>query len=118
MDYLWHSVSATVADSADRGKARERLSAAVEQVYNEYRASIEQQHATFERSTNMQTGVPRPVTRANFTDAGLEILIRFPVDAERAASIDDRIISSMWDEAAKEPKLQFAAGGAPKSGTA
>jgi hypothetical protein len=63
----------------------------------------------------MQTGVPRPVTRANFTDAGLELLIRFPVDAERAASIDDRVVSSLWDEAGKEPKLQFAAGGAPKS---
>ena len=118
MDYLWHSVSATVADSADHGKARERLSAAVEQVYNEYRASIEQQHATFERSTNMQTGVPRPVTRTNFTDAGLEILIRFPVDTEHASSIDDRVVSSMWDQATKEPKLQFAPGGAPKSGTA
>jgi small-conductance mechanosensitive channel len=118
MDYVWHSASATVADSADHGNVRERLTAAVERVYSEYRAAIEQQHATFERSTNMQTGVPRPVTRTNFTDAGLEVLIRFPVDAERAASIDDRVIASLWDEARKEPRLQFAAGGAPKSGTA
>jgi small-conductance mechanosensitive channel len=115
MDYVWHSASAIVTDFADHGKSRERLSAAVEHVYDEYRASIEQQHATFERSTNMQTGVPRPVTRANFTDAGLEILIRFPVDSEHAASIDDRVVGSLWDEAGKEPKLQFAAGGAPKS---
>jgi small-conductance mechanosensitive channel len=115
MDYVWHSASVTVVESADHGKTRERLSAAVERVYSEYRAAIEQQHAIFERSTNMQTGVPRLVTRANFTNAGLEILIRFPVDAEHAASIDDRVVNSLWDEAAKEPKLQFAAGAAPKS---
>jgi small-conductance mechanosensitive channel len=117
MDYVWHSASATVAEAADHGHARERLSAAVERVYSEYRAAIEQQHATFERSTNMQTSAPRPVTRANFTNAGLEILIRFPVDAEHAASIDDHVVASLWDEAAKEPKLQFTAGGAPKSGS-
>jgi small-conductance mechanosensitive channel len=118
MDYVWHAASATVAETTDHGKARERLTAAVERVYNEYRTSIEQQHATFERSTNMQTGVPRPVTRANFTDAGVEILIRYPVDADHSNSIDDRVVGSLWDEAGKEPKLQFAAGGAPKSGTA
>ena len=66
----------------------------------------------------MQTGVPRPVTRANFTDAGVEILIRYPVDAEHALSIDDRVVAALWDEAGKEPKLQFAPGGAPKSGPA
>jgi hypothetical protein len=39
------------------------------------------------------------------------------VDAEHAASIDDHVVASLWDEAAKEPKLQFTAGGAPKSGS-
>ena len=118
MDYVWHSASVTVADPADHGKIRERLAAAVEQVYDEYRSAIERQHATFERNTNMQTGVPRPVTRANFTDAGVEILMRYPVDAEHALSIDDRVIAALWDEAGKEPKLQFAPGGGPKSGPA
>ena len=118
MDYVWHSASATVADPADHGKIRERLAGAVERVYSEYRPAIERQHATFERSTNMQTGVPRPVTRANFTDSGLEILIRYPVDAEHALSIDDRVVASLWEEAGKEPKMQFAARGAPKSGPA
>jgi small-conductance mechanosensitive channel len=118
MDYVWHSASAIVADPADHGKIRERLAGAVERVYSEYRPAIERQHATFERSTNMQTGIPRPVTRANFTDSGLEILIRYPVDAEHALSIDDRVVASLWEEAGKEPKMQFAAGGAPKSGPA
>ena len=118
MDYVWHSASATVADPADHGKIRERLAAAVGRVYDEYRPAIERQHATFERNTNMQTGVPRPVTRANFTDAGVEILMRYPVDAEHALSIDDRVVAALWDEAGKEPKLQFAPGGGPKSGPA
>lgn len=115
LDYVWHSASATVAEPADHGNVRERLSAAVERVYNEFRTAIERQHATFERSTNMQTGVPKPVTRANFTSGGLELLIRFPVDAEHAASVDDLVVASLWDEAGKEPTLQFAAGGAPNS---
>ncbi len=118
MDYVWHSASTTVADPVEHGKIRERLAGAVERVYNEYRPAIERQHAAFERSTNMQTGVPRPVTRANFTDSGLEILIRYRADAEHALSTDDRVAASLWEEAGKEPKLQFAAGGAPKSGPA
>src|SRR5262249_29832937 len=41
VDYAWHSVSLTLAEPVDQTQARERISAAMERVYDEYRPTIE-----------------------------------------------------------------------------
>ena len=113
-EYLWHAVSTTLAPEAEYESARARLTSAVESVYNEYRQVIEQQHAAFERSINVQLASPKPVSRIHFTDSGCEIFIRYPVEIRHATDIDEKVVKQLFEETEREPRLVLAPGGAPK----
>ena len=114
MDYAWHTATATVEEPSNYQDARERLTQAVKSVYEDYRQAIERQHQVFERSTDMQTTAPVPVSRMQFTQSGLEITIRYPVSLGEAGEIDERIVDGILSEAGNEPKLRFTSGGSPK----
>ncbi len=114
-EYLWHAVSTTLAPETEYEAARTRLTSAVESVYNGYREIIEQQHAAFERSINVQLTAPKPVSRIHFTDAGCEIFIRYPVEIQHAMDIDERIVKQLFEETEREPRLKLAPGGAPRA---
>ena len=57
---------------------------------------------------------PKPVSRTNFTEAGCEISIRYPVAFERGVETDEEVLERLLAETAKEPRLPLAPGGAPK----
>jgi small-conductance mechanosensitive channel len=114
MDYAWHTVTATVEDPIDYQQTRDRLTKAVTSVYEDYRQAIEQQHRVFERSTDLQTSTPTPVSRTQFSQTGLEITIRYPISLGEPGDIDERIIARLMDETGHDPKLKFTPGGSPK----
>jgi small-conductance mechanosensitive channel len=115
MDYAWHSVTATVEDPADYQQTRERLTKAVKAVYEDYRQVIDRQHKVFELSTDMQTAAPAPVSRAQFSESGLDVIIRYPVSlADQPSHVDEQIVDRLIKEADQEPKLKFTAAGSPK----
>lgn len=113
-EYTWHAVLTMLDGEADCHAARTRLTAAVQSVYNSYREIIEQQHAEFEKSINLQMTTPKPISRVRFTGSGCEILIRYPVELQQTSDIDERIVKSLLDETEKEPKLPLAPDGAPR----
>jgi small-conductance mechanosensitive channel len=113
-DYVWHSVQLTLSPDTDYHQAEERLSAAVSSVYEEYRESIERQHAALERSVEIEVASPRPQTRMRFSPTGLEFTVHYPVESARAAEIDDRVMKALYDAIAKDPRLTLASEGAPK----
>ena len=114
IEYTWHAVLTTLGAGIDCRAARTRLMGAVEAIYGSYREIIEQQHAAFEKSINLQMATPKPVARVHFTGAGCEILIRYPVEIEHTSDIDERIVKCLLEETGKEPKLSLAPGGAPR----
>jgi len=115
MDYAWHALTATVENTADYQQTRERLTRAVCSVYDGYRQTIDEQHKAFELTTHVPAATPAPVSRVQFTEAGLEITLRYPVSLnEKAERIDERMIDTWLAEAEKEPKLKFTASGSPK----
>ncbi len=113
-DYVWHSVELTLAPESDYHAAEERLNAAVNGVYEEYRESIERQHAALERSVEIEVADPHPQTRLRLSSTGLEVTIHYPVESNRAAEIDDRVMKALYDAIAREPRLALASAGAPK----
>ncbi|HWF48732.1 MAG TPA: mechanosensitive ion channel domain-containing protein [Bryobacteraceae bacterium] len=113
-EYTWHAVSTTLDPSTGFEIARDRLLSSVNAVYEKYRAAIEKQHAAFERTTSLETTVPRPAARARFNDNGLEVWIRYPVELANSADIDDQIMRRLMEEIEKEPQLKLAPSGAPK----
>jgi small-conductance mechanosensitive channel len=109
-EYVWHSVCLTLAPGADQRAAESRLMTAVDSVYAEYRDRVEQQHAAFQRLVDVPVAAPKPVSRIRHTPDGLEVLVRYPVEMRDAADTDDRILSALSDELAREPRLVPAAG--------
>lgn len=113
-EYTWHAVATTLTADTDYEEARTRLTAAVEAVYNEYRGVIERQHESFEQTISMQLTAPSPQTRMRYTDTGLEVFTRYPVEIQTAAAVDERIITSLLKETERDPKLHLAPTGRPR----
>jgi small-conductance mechanosensitive channel len=112
--YVWHQVIVGLQAESDPQTAQERVEAAVESIYDKYRAAIEQQFHAIQRSFNVERPAPRLSSRIRYTDSGSEITVRYPVEAARASEIDHLIVRRVRDEAYKDPKLALTPTGAPK----
>jgi hypothetical protein len=66
-----------------------------------------------EQTLNMPIAMPRIRTRINPKQNGLEISIRYPVDVEHAADIDDQITRELMDALKQSPELKLAGTGVP-----
>lgn len=114
VDYGWHTVTLTVAPTADLTRAERDISAAVTGVFEDYRGAIERQHATMQESVNVQTPEPKPDVQIKVTEDGLAMLVRYPVERSRATEMDNRIMTAIRDAVAKAPGIPLAAAGAPR----
>ncbi len=113
-DYLWRTVTVTLAPETDSDLAQRKLMEAVDSVYGEYRAQIEAQHEAFERSVDVRLAPPAPDGRLRLTGAGLEFTVRYPADLKRAPEIDHRVIRALEETIAREPELKLEAAGGPR----
>ena len=113
-DYVWRTVKVVLAGDCDARMVEKKLMAAVDGVYDEYRETIEQQHALFERSVDMKVAAPHPEGRVRFSESGLEFSAHYPVEMRRAPAIDARILQALQATIAKEPALALAHSGEPR----
>jgi small-conductance mechanosensitive channel len=112
-EYAWHEVVVMIAPGANHKQAQDKLVAAVDAVYADYQPEIEQQHATVERHTDIQIQAPRPAARIQFTDAGLELLVRYPVMIRKAPEVDELMTRSILALIETDPDLKAAVAGNP-----
>jgi small-conductance mechanosensitive channel len=112
-NFVWHEVTLTLAPQTDYHLAEQRMLSAVEKVYAGYRERIEQQHRQMERSLNVAVPVPRPQSRVRLSQSGLEVVIRYPIELENAAEIDDKITRQLLDALEQRPKLKLVGTGTP-----
>ena len=113
-EYSWHEVVVTVAPNADYKAVRDRLMAIVKEIYEKYRGEIESQHAAIERRVDIQVDMPRPEARLQFADAGLELLVRYPVEIRRAPDIDEEMTRKVLNLVENDAALKGALSGTPK----
>ena len=88
--------------------------AAVEQIYGKYRAEIEKQHATIERRVDILVDVPRPESRVQFAETGLELHVRYPVEIRRAFDTDEEMTQRVLDLIENDETVKAAVSGTPK----
>ncbi len=113
-NYVWHEISLTLAPERSYREVEERLVSAVESVYSEYRESIERQRKHLEKTIGaLAASTLGPQSRLRLTKAGLEVVIRYPLELERAAEFDDRITREVLDAIEHEPKLKLVGSGTP-----
>ncbi len=111
--FVWHEVTLTLAPDSDYREAEKRMIAAVQSVYATYKDHIEQQHREMERSLSMNVEVPCPHSRLRLTQGGLEVVIRYPVELQDAAEVDDRITRELMHALEQPPKLKLVGTGTP-----
>jgi small-conductance mechanosensitive channel len=117
-EYAWHEVVVMIAPDGNHKAAQEKLMAVVNAVYSQYREEIERQHAAIERRVDIQVELPRPEARLQFADAGLELLVRYPVEIRRATDIDDEMTRKVLELIETDAALKAAVSGTPKIRTA
>jgi small-conductance mechanosensitive channel len=113
-EYAWREMALTLSPESDYKLAEEQLFKAVDGVYSHYRPIIEQQHQSVSNALHVQIPPPHPEGRLRFVDAGLEYVVRYPVELRRADEIDDAVTRALVKAIEAEPKLKLVASGTPK----
>jgi small-conductance mechanosensitive channel len=113
-EYAWHEVVVMIAPDGNHKEAQEKLVAAVNAVYSGYKEEIERQHANIERRVDIQVAAPRPEARLQFADAGLELLVRYPVEIRKAPDIDEEMTRKVLDLIETDAALKASVAGIPK----
>jgi small-conductance mechanosensitive channel len=112
-NFVWHEVTLILSPDSDFHQAEERLLGAVQKVYSTYSSKIEEQHRHMEQSFALAVDAPQPKSRLRLTQTGLEVVIRYPLELERSAEIDDQIIRELLIALQKPPKLKLVGSGTP-----
>lgn len=112
--FVWHEITLTLAPDSNYRAVEDRLLGAVEEVFAEYREKMERQRRQMEKTiASLAIGSLGPQSRLRLTQTGLDVVIRYPVDLENAARIDDRITRALLDAIEHEPKLRLVGSGTP-----
>jgi len=106
-DYVWHTVALTIAATADVVEANKRLKAAADGVYETYHSEIERQHAMVQRFIDFDASSPQPEVRVRLIESGLECSVRYPVDPQKAAVIDQQMVKALRDALEHDEKFKL-----------
>ena len=112
-NFTWHRVTLTLSPDSDYRLAESRLMKSVETVFEKYRESIDAQHQRLSEDLSVQLGGLRPQSHLRLTDAGLEMVIRFPVPLDKASTIDDEVTRALLDAIEREPRLKLVGSATP-----
>ncbi len=113
-EYAWHEVAVSLAPGSNYKLVQDKVSSVVVAVYEKYRNVIESQLGGIERRLEVQLKAPVPESKLQFTDSGLEFVVRYPVDIRRASEIDDNVTRAVLDTLDTNADLKAAVAGPPK----
>jgi small-conductance mechanosensitive channel len=111
-DYVWHTVTLTIAATADVLEAHKRLKVASDAVFEKYRSGIERQHAVVQRFIDFDASSPRPEVRVQLTENGLQCSVRYPVELENAAVVDQQMLKALRDALEQDAQFKLVSSGA------
>jgi small-conductance mechanosensitive channel len=109
--FVWNEVRLTLAPDIDYRLAEKRLLDAVDEVFARYRDRVMRDYRHLERDLNIMLETPKPQSRLHLSQAGLEIIIRYPAETYTAPQITDEISRRVLDAINREPSLRLAAQG-------
>jgi len=92
VDFAWHEIGLNLPSGIDYGAAKDKLTAAVTVALKDSHDEIVRQTMEIQKTTASRSGADsQPRVQLNFTAAGVEARIRYPVHLRNAAEIDDRV---------------------------
>lgn len=108
-NFAWHEVLLTLSPGSDYRQVEERMLNAVNKVFDAYKDRMEPQRRGMERATHgLPVGPLTPESRLHLTGSGTQVVIRYPVEVEQSAEIDDRITREVLDVTGRTPEVQVS----------
>jgi small-conductance mechanosensitive channel len=112
--FVWRESNFTLAADSDYRVVEKRLLAAVDTAFHDFRANFEQLGHQMEQSlSSITVGPLMPRLRFKLTAAGLEVVLRFPVEMSLAEEMDDRLTREILSAIEVEPKLKIVTAEVP-----
>ena len=105
--YMWNELRLTLAPDCDYRLAEQRVLEVIGAVFARFRDSIQRDYHNVESNLNVRFESPRPQSRLQFTDAGIEIVVRYPVPLSATAQAADEIARRLIDAINREPQLRL-----------
>jgi hypothetical protein len=112
-NFTWNELRLTLAPDCDFRLAEKRLVEVVNEVFVRYRDSVQREYRGVERELNIRIETPRPQSRLQVGENGIEIVVRYPVQLPNAVQTSDEIARRLLDAIRREPRLKLAVQGTP-----
>jgi small-conductance mechanosensitive channel len=113
-NFTWNELRFTLAPECDYRLAEKRLIEVVNQVFARYRDAVQREYHNMELDLNVpRLDMPRPQSRLRLGEAGIELVIRYPVQLYGAVQTADEVARRLVDAIKREPGLKLAALGTP-----
>jgi len=92
INLAWHEITLTLPADSDYAAIKVRLIEAVTNVLKEYRDDIVRQTQEIQKTTaSGAAGDAQPQVQLRFSAAGVDAVVRYPVQLQHAAEIDERV---------------------------
>jgi small-conductance mechanosensitive channel len=92
VNLAWHDITLTLPSNADPSAMKEKLLAAANQVLSEYSEDMARQTREIQKTTSLRAGdEAQAQVQLRFSASGVEAVVRYPVQLQHAAEIDERI---------------------------
>jgi small-conductance mechanosensitive channel len=105
--YTWNEMRLTLAPDCDYRLAEQRVMEVVGAVFAKYRDSIQRDYHNVESGLNIMFESPRPFSRLQLNDTGIEVVVRYPVPLATSAQAVDEISRRLIDAINREPGLRL-----------
>lgn len=113
-DYTWHEVVLDLTPGGNHKAVEAKISNAVYSIFEKYRANLERQTGYIEGHMELQLKSPVPESKLQFSDAGLELMVRYPVELRKESETDDIVTRTLVDMVASDPEVKNGVSGSPK----
>lgn len=92
INLAWHEITLTLPAGCDYAAIKARLMEAVTHVIEDYRDDILRQTQEIQKTASSSiAGDAQPQVQLRFSAAGVDALVRYPVQLQHAAEIDERV---------------------------
>jgi small-conductance mechanosensitive channel len=112
-NYMWNELRLSLAPDCDYRLAEQRVVEVIGAVFSRFRESIQRDYRNVESNLNLRFESPRPQSRLQFTAAGIEMVVRYPVPLTASAQAADDITRRLIDTLNREPGVRLVAQSAP-----
>jgi small-conductance mechanosensitive channel len=106
-NYMWNELRLTLAPDCDYRLAEQRVVEVINAVFSRFRDTIQRDYHNVESNLNVRFESPRPQSRMQFSDAGIEVVVRYPVPLQATAQAADEITRRLIDAINREPELRL-----------